>query len=116
MLQNTTDSKAKKVAKTFGRMAADMAVGLVVQNAIWLPGTRMTSKIQDVNKRAAANTGLALGSYAVSLAAIKKTDDYIVGKMNQQSITMQDVVDEVEDLFDDVCGEMFPDEEEKEEA
>lgn len=112
MLQN--QSKAKKFAKTMGRMVADMTVGLVVQNAIWMPGTKLTSRIDNQKTRATANTALALGSYAASLAAIKKVDDVIVNKMNPQSISMQDIVDEVENLFDEACGEMFEDEEKKE--
>ena len=108
MLQN---NKAAKVIKTFGRLAADMTVGLVVQNAIWMPGTKLTSKIDNQKTRATANTALALGSYAASLAAIKKVDDKIVSKMNPQTLSIQNIADEVGQMFDDVCDEMFTDEE-----
>ena len=113
MLQN---QKANRVVKTFGRLAADMAVGLIVQNAIWMPGTKLTARRDNQKRRATANTALALGSYAASLAAIKKADDMIVSKMNPQAtLSMQDIADEVGQMFDEVCDEMFAEEEEKEE-
>lgn len=102
----------KKIGAALGRTAVDMAVGFAVQNVVAIPGRQIAAKRQS-EKILIANE---VAAYGVSIAAMCAVDSKIKSKMSQPTITMENVVDELEDLFDDVCEQMFPDEEEKEEA
>lgn len=106
------NSTMKKVAKALGRTAVDMAVGFAVQNTVAIPGRKLAAHKQS-EKILLANE---VAAYGVSIAAMCAVDSKLKEKMNPQQISIQEVVDEVENLFDEVCDEMFADEEEREEA
>lgn len=103
----------KKVGVALGRTAVDMVVGFAVQNVVAIPGRQIAARKQS-EKILIANE---IAAYGVSIAAMCAVDAKLKEKMNQPSLTMENVVDEVEEMFDEVCEHMFTDEdEEREEA
>ena len=95
----------KKIGAALGRTAVDMAVGFAVQNVVAIPGRRIAVKRQS-EKILLANE---VAAYGVSIAAMCAVDSKLKEKMNQPTLTMDNIVDEVEDLFDEVCDGVFRD-------
>ena len=96
----------KKVGKALGRTAVDMAVGFAVQNTVAIPGRKLAAHKQS-EKILLANE---IAAYGISIAAMCTVDAKLKEKMNpQETISMQNIVDEVEEIFDDVCEGIFRD-------
>lgn len=99
------NNAVKRIAKALGRTAIDMGVGFAVQNIVAIPGRNLAARKQS-EKILLANE---VAAYGVSIAAMCAVDSKLKEKMNQPTLTMDNIVDEVEDLFDEVCDGVFRD-------